>query len=104
MPNFFEIPLDPTPQKFSVTLGSVTYQMTVQYRAAGGAGWVLDIADVNGNSLVNGLPLVTGCNLLEQYDYLGFAGRLWVQGAGDPDNAPTYEDLGVGSHIYWVTD
>ncbi|MGC7974586.1 phage baseplate plug family protein, partial [Salmonella enterica] len=53
MPNFFEIPLDPTPQKFSVTLGTVTYQMTLQYRAAGGAGWVLDIADANGNSLVS---------------------------------------------------
>ncbi|WP_079218935.1 phage baseplate plug family protein [Herbaspirillum robiniae] len=104
MPNFFEIPLEPAPQRFSITLGGVTYRMTLQYRKEGGAGWVLDIADANGNALVNGIPLATGTNLLEQYDYLGFAGRLWVQGAGDPDNVPTFNDLGTGSRLYWVTD
>jgi predicted Zn-dependent protease with MMP-like domain len=104
MPNFFEIPLSPLPQRFTITLGGVDYRLTVQYRKAGGAGWVLDIADPNNAPLVSGIPLVTGTDLLAQYKHLGFAGRLWVQGAGDPDNVPTYEDLGIGSHLYWVTD
>ncbi|SPA44833.1 phage baseplate plug family protein [Cupriavidus taiwanensis] len=104
MPNFFEIPLSPLPQRFAITLGGVDYRLTVQYRKAGGAGWVLDIADANNAPLVSGIPLVTGTDLLAQYKHLGFAGRLWVQGSADPDDVPTYEDLGIGSHLYWVTD
>lgn len=102
--NIYEIPLSPAPQTFVVTLSGADYRMTVQYRDAGGAGWVLDIADANGNSLVNGLPLVTGGDLLAQHRHLGFAGGLWVQGAANPDDVPTFDDLGVGSHVFWVTD
>lgn len=104
MPNFFEIPLSPEPQRFTITLSGVDYRLTVQYRKAGGIGWVLDIADANNAPLVSGIPLVTGIDLLGQYRHLGFAGRLWVQGADDPDNVPTYGDLGIGSHVFWVTD
>ncbi|MCW3543123.1 phage baseplate plug family protein [Burkholderia cenocepacia] len=102
--NVYEIPLSPQPQRFTVTLSGVDYRMTVQYRAAGGAGWVMDIADSGGAPLVSGIPLVTGINLLEQYRHLGFTGRMWVQGAESPDDVPTFDDLGVGSHVFWVTD
>ncbi|RQZ31531.1 hypothetical protein DIE14_01040 [Burkholderia sp. Bp9017] len=104
MTTFYEIPLTPDPQTFTLTLSGVTYTMTVQYRAAGGTGWILDVADANGNPLVAGIPLVTGIDLLGQYAYLGFGGRLWVQGAANPDDVPTFDDLGVGSHVFWVTD
>lgn len=102
--NIYEIPLTPDPQRFTVTLSGVDYRLTVQYRNAGGAGWVLDIADTNGQPLVSGIPLVTGVNLLAQYRYLGFGGGIWVQGAEDPDDVPTFEDLGIGSHVFWVTE
>ncbi|TDV39524.1 hypothetical protein C7405_101643 [Paraburkholderia caballeronis] len=102
--NITEIPLNPAPQTFFITLSGVVFQLTVQYRQAGGAGWVLDIADRNGNPIIGGIPLVTGVNLLEQYGYLGFTGGLWVQGSDDPDNVPTFDDLGIGSHLYWVTE
>jgi len=104
MPTFYEIPLTPDPQRFTVTLSGVDYRMTVQYRDAGGAGWVLDIADSNNAPIVSGIPLVTGVDLLGQYRHLGFSGRLWVQGAANPDDVPTFEDLGIGSHVFWVTD
>lgn len=104
MATYLEIPLTPDPQKFTITLSGIDYQLQVQYREAGGAGWILDISDSTGNPLVNGIPLVTGVDLLGQYGYLGFGGRLWVQGANDPDDAPTFDDLGVGSKVYWVTD
>lgn len=104
MPNFYEIPLTPDPQTFTITLSGVDYRLTVQYRKAGGAGWILDIADSNDNPLVSGIPLVTGTDLLGQYAYLGFGGRLWVQGAATPDDVPTFDDLGLGSKVYWVTD
>ncbi|RSB84879.1 hypothetical protein EGT47_27690 [Burkholderia cenocepacia] len=102
--NVYEVPLSPQPQRFIVTLSGVDYRMTVQYRGAGGAGWVLDIADADGTSLVNGIPLVTGVDLLGQYKHLGFQGRMWVQGAEDPDDTPTFADLGVGSRLFWVMD
>lgn len=104
MANYFEVPLSPEPQRFTITLGGVDYRLTVQYRKAGGAGWVLDIADATNKSLVSGLPLVTGVDLLGQYRHLQFGGRLWVQGAETPDDVPTYDDLGIGSHVFWVTD
>ena len=64
----------------------------------------MDIADGGGNALVGGIPLITGADLLEQYRYLGFRGGLFVQGAANPDELPTFEDLGYGSHLYWVTE
>ncbi|MBN4665442.1 hypothetical protein HUS70_07385 [Pandoraea nosoerga] len=104
MASYYEIPFSPTPQTFRITLSSVEYMLTVQYRAAGGAGWILDIADAAGAPIIGGIPLVTGTDLLEQYRYLGLGGRIWVQGSDDPDNVPTFGDLGVGSHVFWVTD
>lgn len=101
---FYEIPLTPDPQTFTVTLSGVIYRLTVQYRDAGGTGWILDVADASGNPLVNGIPLVTGVDLLGQYAYLGFGGRLWVQGAASPDDVPMFDDLGIGSHVFWVTN
>lgn len=104
MATFYEIPLTPDPQRFTVTLSGVDYRMTVQYRDAGGAGWVLDIADATNQPLVSGVPLVTGADLLGQYRHLDFGERLWVQGAANPDDVPTFDDLGIGSHVFWVTD
>ncbi|WP_186027143.1 phage baseplate plug family protein [Burkholderia gladioli] len=102
MTTILEIPLSSDGQTFTITLGGIDYTMTVQWRNAI-AMWLLDIADASGNPLVSGLPLVTGANLLEQFGYLGFQGGLWVQGADDPDDLPTYSDLGAGSALYWVT-
>ena len=104
MTTYFEIPLTADPQTFTITLSGIDYQMTVQYRDAGGTGWILDVADASDNPLVCGIPLVTGTDLLGQYAYLGFGGRLWVQGAANPDDVPTFDDLGNGSHLFWVTD
>ncbi|WP_261522964.1 phage baseplate plug family protein [Burkholderia multivorans] len=98
----YEIPLSADVQAFKISLGGVIYKLTLIYR--GPAGWVLDIADDSGNPIVTGIPLVTGVDLLGQYKHLGFQGRMWVQGSENPDNSPTYDDLGIGSKVYWVTD
>ena len=99
----FEIPLTPEAQKFLITLTGVQYQFTLRYRNASvGGGWVLDIADSVGNAILSGVPLVTGCDLLAQYAYLGFGGELWVQSDLDPGAVPDYDNLGVTSHVYFV--
>lgn len=98
--NYFEIPLSPIPQVFAISLGGDDYRLTLQYRD----GWILDVADDLGQPLVSGIPLVTGLNLLGQYQHLGFAGGLRVTGAESPDDAPTSADLGRGAKLYWVAD
>lgn len=104
MPNFYKIPLSPNPQRFVITLGGIDYQLKLVYRNVSEGGWVLDIADARGTPIVNGVPLTTGADLLHQYKHLGFGGRLWVQGAIDPDAVPTFDGLGVDSFLFWVTD
>lgn len=102
----FSIPLQVgTPQTFSIALGGITYQMTLLYRndSTGIGGWVLDIADSTGNEIVQGIPLVTGADLLAQYKHLGFTGALVVQTTSNPDQVPTFTNLGSDGQLYWVT-
>lgn len=104
MATYTEIPLVPSqPQRFTTTLNGVTYNMRLTYDVAQGGCWILDIGDANGALLVAGIPLVTGVDLLAQYSYLGIPGALLVttdRGAGE---VPTFDGLGVTSHLYYVT-
>lgn len=104
MPKFFEITLESKPQRFSISLAGKQYSMRLRWRAAVNGGWVLDISTQEGAPIVEGIPLVTGANLLEQYPHLGFAGRLWVQTSDNPDAPPTFNNLGSASKLYFVTD
>lgn len=100
--NQFEIPLSGASTRFQTTILNVVYTLTLQWRNAAGL-WCLDISDANGNPIVNGIPLVTGADLLAQYGYLGFGFQLWVQSDVTPDALPSYENLGTSSHLYVVT-
>lgn len=105
MSTIFEIPLDVgTPQRFTVTLSQVDYLMTLRYRNVPEGGWILDIADSSGTPIVEGIPLVTGSDLLAQYRHLGFRGALRVQTTNDPDAVPTFENLGAAGKLYWVIE
>lgn len=96
-----EIPLTAENQQFSISLAGVTYQMAVTWRAA---FWCLDIMDSSGTDLIMGIPLITGADLLAQYNYLGLGFSLYV-GCDDPANEnPTETDLGTNSHLYVVTE
>jgi hypothetical protein len=100
----FTIPLQVgTPQTFSIALGGITYQMTFIYRNDPAGGWALDIADSSGNPILQGVPLVTGVDLLAQHRHLGFTGALVVQTVSDPDAVPTFENLGGDAQVYYVT-
>ncbi len=102
----FEIPLQAGNQTFLVTLGTVAYTLAIIWRDP--AGYFLDIADSQGNPIVGGIPLLPGVDLLGQYAYLAIggspgAGTLTVVSDGvDPLVAPTYDNLGTGSHLYWT--
>lgn len=121
---YFEIPTVATPQSFTINIAGISYNLTIMYHNvyAGFAsaptgvstnngsnidtnvigGWVLDIADNNNNPIVCGIPLVTGIDLLYQYQYLGFGGSLVVATDGNPVIPPTFDNLGTDSHLYFV--
>ena len=101
--NYFQIPLTPNPQRFTVTLSGITYVFVLKYQNVEEGGWVFDIFDASQNPIVCGVPLVTGANLLDQYPHLGFNGRLWVQNLNTPDEVPTFGNLGTEVIVMWVT-
>lgn len=100
----FVIPLKAASQKLRTVLNQTEYQLTVIWRDADQGGWVLDIADAVGNPIVSGIPLVTGADLLAQYGYLGINGSLIAHTDRNSDAAPTFDNLGIASHLYFVTN
>jgi hypothetical protein len=100
--DFFSIPALPTPQSFGISLGGIDLNMGLSFKGA--AGWVMDVANNVGDTLLSGVPLVTGGNLLEQFEHLGIPGGLWVQTKNAPDAVPTFDNLGVESFLFYVAD
>lgn len=97
----YEIPLSPTPQKFTCALGGTEYRLVVKWNHVA-ACWVLDIYTLADASVVLGIPLVTGYDLLAQYAYLGFGVELHVQTDDDADAVPTFDNLGTNGHLFIV--
>lgn len=100
MSSVYEIPLTPAAQTFAITLAANSYVLTFKWNTVN-VSWVMDIADVNNNPIISGIPLITGANLLEQYDYLEIGGALYCQTDNSPLAVPTYENLGVNGHLYF---
>ena len=75
---------------FTIALGGKEYRLTVRWFDAPEGGWLLDLATVEDEPVIAGIPLVAGCDLLEQYGYLGTGGKLAVSG----DVPPTWTTWG----------
>lgn len=96
------IPLTSIPQEFSISLDGT--EITIFQRWNEYSGWVIDLKNTATNvSIIAGLPLVTGCDLLEPFPELGFIGALVVYTDGDPMAIPTLDNLGADSNLYYVT-
>lgn len=95
------IPLIDANQEFDISLAGVTYHFRVYWSGASYA-WVLDIEDAQQNNLLTGIPLVTGCDLLEQYGYVGINGALVVQSTTDPDLVPDQNSLGSTGNLFFL--
>ena len=100
-----ELPVVPSQaQRFNLDLAGTTYNFRLTFNAAQDACWVMDIGDSNGAILVAGIPLVSGVDLLAPHRHLGFTGGLVVttdRGAGE---VPTFDGLGVTSHLFFIPD
>ena len=121
---YYEIPTVASPQTLTITLAGITYNLQLlfhnAYAALPGAptgvatddgsnidtniigGWALDINAVNNNPIVCGIPLVTGIDLLYQYQYLNFGGALVVSTDGSLASPPSFTNLGTTGHLWFV--
>jgi hypothetical protein len=98
-----EIPLIPSQaQKFLIALGLQTYTLDFNWNDQQEGGWVMDIGDSEGTPLAAGIALVTGADLLGQFGYLEIPGTLTVQTDHDLYAVPTFDNLGVNSHLYFT--
>lgn len=105
MSQTFVIPCSNTPQSFQIDLAGKTYQLTVKWNDADDAGWIVDFADGNtGDSIVAGIPFVTGVNMLDGLGYLGIDGTLFCTTDGDQFAVPTLDNLGDNGNLYFSTD
>lgn len=98
----YEVPLVAgTPQKVKVPLAGVTYTLTVKWCVPANC-WVVDIADATGTPILSGIPLITGADLLAQYGYLNFGGQIQCQTDHDLLAPPTFDNLGITGHAFFV--
>lgn len=102
MTELYEIPLISEPQTLTLSLGGTDYALRLRWNDHASL-WILDIADADENDLVCGIPLVTGIDLLEQYQHLGFNGGLYAY-ENDTDVPPSFDTLGVSGGLVWATE
>jgi hypothetical protein len=100
----YEIPTASQPQTQVISLNGTVYTLTLHWCAPASC-WILDIADKSGNPILTGIPLVTGANLLDQFDYLniGNGGALIVQSSNDPTLVPSFSTLGTTGHLFFIS-
>ena len=96
----FEIPFIPaTPQSMTVTLNGFDYNLRTYWCGPANC-WVLDIDDANSSPLIHGVPVITGANLLQQYQDLLPGQLLVISDHGPPGAVPTFDSLGATGHLY----
>jgi hypothetical protein len=83
------IPLVAGSQKLSTTINGERVSLSIVWR---GGAYFMDITNSLGDS-AKGLKLTTGCNLLEQFGYMGFTTALVLLGE------PTYDNLGTDCQL-----
>ena len=94
--SIYQIPLAANNQKFNVQLNGTTYKFRTIYRVD---TWFLDIMDSSETSIILGIPMLMGDDLLAQYQYL-ISGSLYVIN-NNADQSQAFDDLGVKILLYW---
>nr|WP_318381257.1 hypothetical protein [uncultured Enterobacter sp.] len=97
-----EIPLTPNNQQFYIDIDGATYLIRTLWRDD--AGWVLDLADAYDTTLLAGIPLIPGVDLLAQYPDLGIKAALIVATDKGAPEYPTVDNLGRDAHLLTITE
>lgn len=98
----FEIPIHPPQaQRFTITLAGNDYRVAFKWNDISQT-WIFDLSNSLGDMILAGQPLITGADLLAQYEYLNIGGQMFVQTDHDPNAVPTFTNIGDTSHWYFV--
>lgn len=103
MANYYEVPLTAEPQRLTVTLSGTPWFLTLSWNIPMGV-WLLDFANANQEPVLSGVPLVAGCDILGQYQYLGFNGSLVAQSDASEFLPPDFNNLGTTARVLFVTE
>lgn len=111
----FEIPLESFNEIFQISLGGITYGIRTLWNVPAQC-WMMDIYTEADVPILTGIPLITGADLLAQYQYLHI-GNNQLPGSKDiqlvvittavgrsPDEVPTQTNLGTDGKLYYVTE
>lgn len=97
------IPFSNEPEEFSCSFGGKTLKFKTKWNDSF-AQWQVDVIDAKTESVLSyGIPLVTGCDLLAPFDYLGLEGHIFVKSEGD-DLPPTVDNLGKTCFVYYTPE
>lgn len=100
----FKIPLINVPQRFAIDLAGKSYIVLCRYNTEM-ENWLISMQDGDTEvDIFDSLPLVTGVDLLAQYDYLGIPGSLIVYTDGNELAPPTEFNLGQECNLYYVVE
>lgn len=97
-----QLPVTSEPaQQFTILLGTQKWDLYVRYNDRGNF-WTMDIMDdATQTSLITGMPLLLGCDLLEPYNLDNGAMIAYDTTGSGADAGP--DDLGDRVLIYWFS-
>ena len=96
----YEIPLTAQAQRFAIQIADKAYTLRFQYAVASEGGWFMDLMSEDGATLIAGIPLVSGIDLLGQHKHLDIGVTLWLTS----EEPPAYSDLGTSTRLIFETD
>ena len=88
---------------FTTVLGTNTFTMQILYREAPLGGWYLDMINTISGVSLWGLPIISGEDVLAQFQHLGW-GHLRFEFAPGVSEVPTFDEMGDGITMIWSDD
>ena len=100
----YTVPTTPrTPKRITIFLSGTEYTLRFTWNSIASC-WILDVSNASGEPLLSGVPIVTGADLLEQFQYVGIYGQMIAQTDNDPGAVPTFDNFGDTSHLFYLSD
>lgn len=97
------LPFTNRPQTFTCTLAGIELKFTNKWNAQAGL-WFVDIERAaDGVEIAASVPLVTGCDLLAPFEYLGLVGHIFCHNS-QSDAPPDYDNLGTDCNVYFTPE
>ena len=107
MSTTYTIPLTTDPNnsfQCALTLNGTAYTLGffLSYNTIAGY-WEMTISNaLTDTVLISGIPLLTGCNLLGQFEYMGLGSAYIINSDNNSNDSPDDTNLGTSFVLEWV--